>query len=122
MADKEIKVGFEEVKLEALEFFLKQNDSSVEKMLKESLDKMYTKQVPQQVRAFVERNLSESSNEQITAEPVQEATALPQRRRRGQNGTRTTARATETPEMFEEEIPSENHAEGEPQTGMTMSM
>ena len=122
MADKEIKVGFEEVKLEALEFFLAQNDSSVEKQLKESLDKMYTKQVPQQVRAFVERNLSESANEQEVAEPVQETTMTPQRRRRGQNSTRIAARATETPEISGEEIPLENHTEEEIQTEMTMSM
>ena len=53
MADKEIKVGFEEVKLEALEFFLRENSTTVETVLKDHLDKVYEKQVPQQVRKFV---------------------------------------------------------------------
>ena len=49
MAEKEIKIGFSEAKMEALEFFLRENDSTVEKALKEHLDKIYEKHVPQQV-------------------------------------------------------------------------
>ena len=54
MAEREIKIGFPEVKMEALEFFLKENDTTVEKVLREHLDKTYEKSVPQQVRKFVE--------------------------------------------------------------------
>ena len=54
MAEKEIKIGFPETKMEALEFFLRENDTTVEKVLKEHLDKTYEKSVPQQVRKFVE--------------------------------------------------------------------
>ena len=50
MAEREIKIGFPEVKMEALEFFLKENDTTVEKVLREHLDKTYEKSVPQQVR------------------------------------------------------------------------
>ena len=39
MAEREIKIGFPEVKMEALEFFLKENDTTVEKVLREHLDK-----------------------------------------------------------------------------------
>ena len=39
MAEKEIKIGFPETKMEALEFFLRENDTTVEKVLKEHLDK-----------------------------------------------------------------------------------
>ena len=48
MAEREIKIGFPEVKMEALEFFLKENDTTVEKVLREHLDKTYEKSVPQQ--------------------------------------------------------------------------
>lgn len=58
MAEKEIKIGFSEAKMEALEFFLRENDSTVEKALKEHLDKIYEKNVPQQVRKFVESKLA----------------------------------------------------------------
>ena len=40
MAEREIKIGFPEVKMEALEFFLKENDTTVEKVLREHLDKI----------------------------------------------------------------------------------
>lgn len=43
MAEKEIKIGFPETKMEALEFFLRENDTTVEKVLKEHLDKTYEK-------------------------------------------------------------------------------
>lgn len=45
MAEREIKIGFPEVKMEALEFFLKENDTTVEKVLREHLDKTYEKSV-----------------------------------------------------------------------------
>ena len=48
MAEKEIKIGFSEAKMEALEFFLQENNTTVEKVLKEHLDKTYEKSVPQQ--------------------------------------------------------------------------
>lgn len=47
MAEREIKIGFPEAKMEALEFFLKENDTTVEKVLREHLDKTYEKSVPQ---------------------------------------------------------------------------
>ena len=49
MAEREIKIGFPEVKMEALEFFLKENDTTVEKVLREHLDKTYEKSVPQKI-------------------------------------------------------------------------
>lgn len=42
MTEKEIKITFPEAKLEALTFFLmEQNEKSVEELLKGSLDKLY---------------------------------------------------------------------------------
>ena len=57
MTEKEIKITFAEAKLEALTFFLtEQNEKSVEELLKSSLDKLYEKNVPVAVRKFVERD------------------------------------------------------------------
>ena len=53
MAEREIKIWFPEAKMEALEFFLKENDTTVEKVLREHLDKTYEKSVPQQDRKSV---------------------------------------------------------------------
>lgn len=86
MAEKEIKIGFSEAKMEALEFFLRENDSTVEKALREHLDKLYEKSVPQQVRKFVESKLEPQQ------ETVQDG-AEPQRQARGQ-GRRTTRQNT----------------------------
>ena len=83
MAEKEIKIGFSEAKMEALEFFLRENDSTVEKALKEHLDKIYEKHVPQQVRKFVESKLAPEQ------ETVQEEGTETQRQTRGQ-GRRTS--------------------------------
>ena len=63
MAEKEIKIGFPETKMEALEFFLRENDTTVEKVLKEHLDKTYEKSVPQQVRKFVESKMTASAED-----------------------------------------------------------
>lgn len=82
MAEKEIKIGFSEVKMEALEFFLRENNTTVEDVLKEHLDKTYEKNVPQQVRKFVE---SKITPQQETAREGAE----PQRQGRGQ-GRRTS--------------------------------
>lgn len=46
MAEREIKIGFPEVKMEALEFFLKENDTTVEKVLREHLVRPLRKVCP----------------------------------------------------------------------------
>lgn len=69
MAEREIKIGFPEVKMEALEFFLKENDTTVEKVLREHLDKTYEKSVPQQVRKFVESKMIPQTEEPPRMKP-----------------------------------------------------
>lgn len=82
MADKEIKITFPDVKMEALEFFLRENNEDVESVLKIHLDKTYEKAVPAQVRKFVESKLaSQEAAEQGSAET--EAAAGGERTRRG---------------------------------------
>ena len=122
MAEKEIKIGFSEAKMEALEFFLRENDSTVEKALREHLDKLYEKSVPQQVRKVVESKLEPQQ------ETMQEG-AEPQRQTRGQ-GRRTTRQnaARETvSEQTESGIQTADEGEvretgQEQESGMTMSM
>ena len=58
MAEKEIKITFAGEKLEALSFFLaEQGGKTVEELLKSHLDKSYEKNVPAQVRKFVESRM-----------------------------------------------------------------
>lgn len=122
MADKEIKVRFEEVKLEALEFFLRENNTTVETVLREHLDKVYEKQVPQQVRKFVERNMNAQAEEQQNNTTVQEPAAPQPRRRRSQNAARANAQVSENPGGQNPENVVEQHSEEEPETGMAMVM
>ena len=122
MAEKEIKIGFSEAKMEALEFFLQENNTTVEKALKEHLDKIYEKTVPQQVRKFVESKLEPQQ------ETVQEG-AEPQRQGRGQgrrNTRQNVARET-VPEQAESSIQTADGGEVQEteqvqESGMVMSM
>lgn len=49
-----ITLSFEEDKLEALEIFLKKDNSSVQKKMEETLKKLYEEVVPEPVREFVD--------------------------------------------------------------------
>lgn len=97
MADKNIIVTFPEEKEEALNFFLKKKDESIETELKNYLDKVYEKVVPLQVRDYVEnrgddlameiREEQESDEEVTTAEVAvkEQSVEAPIRKRRGPN-------------------------------------
>ncbi len=63
MAEREIKITFPEPKMQALEFFLKEKNMTVEQVLNQHMDKAYEKTVPQQVRNFVERDTAEQEAE-----------------------------------------------------------
>ena len=51
----EITLSFEEEKLEALEFSLRKERSSVQKKMQEELAALYEKSVPEAVREYLER-------------------------------------------------------------------
>ena len=51
----EITLSFEEEKLEALEFSLRKEKSSVQKKMQEELAALYEKTVPEAVREYLER-------------------------------------------------------------------
>lgn len=49
-----LTLSFEEDKLEAMEIFLKKENSSVQKKMEEALKKLYEEVVPEAVREYVE--------------------------------------------------------------------
>ena len=55
MKKVEITISFEEEKLEALEFSLKKEKSSVQKKIQEELAALYEKSVPEAVQEYLER-------------------------------------------------------------------
>ena len=76
MAEKEVKITFAGEKLEALSFFLaEQGGKTVEELLKSHLDKSYEKNVPAQVRKFVERGWKSHSRQQIRSRNPREREA-----------------------------------------------
>lgn len=121
MAEKEIKIGFPEVKTEALEFFLRENDTSVEKVLKEHLDKTYEKSVPQQVRKFVESKMTAPAEDAGQSEGVNRR----QTRGQGRRGIRQNA-AGETVQEQErgdvQQAEEQEVQEPEQAGGMAMEM
>ena len=55
MKTVEIMISFEEEMLEALEFSLRKEKSSVQKKMQEELAALYEKSVPETVREYLER-------------------------------------------------------------------
>lgn len=64
MAEKQITVSYGALKLQALEFYMKEEGNSIEAALKEQLDKLYQKNVPKQVQEFLEKGPLENGNVQ----------------------------------------------------------
>ena len=93
MAEKEIKITFAGEKLEALSFFLaEQGGKTVEELLKSHLDKSYEKNVPAQVRKFVEsrmETLQETANQE---QESQRTGGTRQQRASGRRGRDTDIR------------------------------
>lgn len=104
MTEKEIKIGFPEVKMEALEFYLQESSTTVEQVLKEHLDKIYEKNVPLQVRKFVESKMDTTKAEHVEAEETtQRQTRGQGRRSTRQEETRVAVQETESAEQQEME-------------------
>ena len=55
MKKVEITISFEEEMLEALEFSLRKEKSSIQKKMQEELAALYEKSVPEAVREYLER-------------------------------------------------------------------
>lgn len=122
MAEQEIKIEFSEVKMEALEFFLRENNTTVETVLKEHLDKTYEKSVPQQVRKFVESKIT--PRQEAVQEIVEQQR---QTRGSGRRSARQNATREIVPEQSDSSIPSAEETEvreagQEQENGMSMVM
>lgn len=90
MADKEIKITFPEEKMEALAFFLGEQNEKVESVLTAHLDKTYEKCVPQQVRKFVDSRIAAAQEGNAQEIRGQRQTREPGRRA-GRQGARQNA-------------------------------
>lgn len=119
MAEKEIKISFPDVKMEALVYFLKQKNETVEEVLKAHLDKTYEKNVPQPVRDFMESKLTDQTEEQPPNNVVQRQT-----RGQGRRARQETAREAESVQENAgvQETADEGSPEQEQDGGMTMVM
>ena len=119
MAEKEIKIGFPETKMEALEFFLRENDTTVEKVLREH----YEKSVPQQVRKFVESKMTASAEDAGQSEDSSQRQTRGQGRRgTRQNTARESVQEQEDSGVQPEQEAVEQESWQEQDSGMVMSM
>ena len=64
--DKLVKIRVPESKAKALEFFLKQKQTSIETELTKSILSIYERFVPKEVRAYVDGTKPESSDKSKT--------------------------------------------------------
>jgi hypothetical protein len=119
MSATELKIPFPSERLDALRFFMDKKQQTVERELKDYLNKTYERLVPANVREYVESRLEPEEAQVQTAEPQQapaprERQPRPSRRQREQT-------AAEAPPVQEPQTETEGPAEEETQ-GMTMSM
>lgn len=75
MAEMEVKVSYGALKMQALEFYMAQENRKIEDELKEHLDKLYQKNVPKQVQEFLEKGPLDAE-EQGAVVPVETAGAV----------------------------------------------
>lgn len=130
MADREIKITFPEKKMEALVFFLGEQNEKIEEVLTTHLDKTYEKYVPQQVRKFVDSQIAAAQEEAPVRAPRaqwQPGESRETGRRNARQGTRQNASRQEAPRAESETVAQENEAaqsvaEPEEMPGMSMGM
>lgn len=120
MAEKEIKISFPEAKMEALEFFLKENNTTVPEALREQLDKICEKNVPQQVKKFVEREVP--PRQEVQEESVPQRPARGGRRSGRQNADSETVPEQNNPGVQTADDAQIQETGQEQVSGMTMAM
>lgn len=119
MSTTELKIPFPSERLDALRFFMKKKDQTIEQELKDYLNKTYERLVPVNVREYVESRLELEATQEQTAETQaapapRERQSRTSRRQREQAATEAPASQVAQPEVegpIEEETP-----------GMIMSM
>lgn len=126
MSDKEIKITFPEEKMEALAFFLGEQNEKVESVLTAHLDKTYEKCVPQQVRKFVDSRIAVAQEGNAQESRGQRQTREPGRRAGRQSARQNAAAQEEGAVPTESERPEQTATAAESMeeesTGMSMGM
>ncbi len=130
MADREIKITFPEKKMEALVFFLGEQNEKIEEVLTVHLDKTYEKYVPQQVRKFVDSQIAAAQEEAPIPVPrAQRQTREPRetgrrnaRQGTRQNASREEAHSTQSEVEVQENEPVQSVTEPEETPAMSMGM
>lgn len=122
MADKEIKITFPEEKMEALVFFLGEQNEKVEDVLKAHLDKTYEKSVPAQVRKFVESRIPAAEEESVQGQRGQRPAREPGRRSGRQSVRQTAQERTEPVQTAQEDVQTGPEEETASENTMSMGM
>jgi len=125
MANREIKITFPEVKMEALVFFLQEANTNVEAVLREHLDKTYEKMVPVAVRKFVESKLNDLNSTEVQEDTVRttgESTRPRGRRTRQERLQAETVNEAVEEGILSEEVQPQGIEEQDEPAGMVMNM
>ena len=69
MEKSEITIVFDNVRLEALEFYLKKENTTVQKRMNEALTELYERIVPEAVREFLDRKAPPPARPKRPARP-----------------------------------------------------
>lgn len=123
-----LQVTFQKEKLEALRFYMKEKDLTVEGELQKHISSIYEKYVPSATRRYLERNDNEQDNQTETTAPISESSSEITPRATSNRGRRRTERVqSEQAEVPIETINAEEIEASPEQTvdenqGMVMSM
>lgn len=72
MEKSEIKVVFDNVRLEALEFYLKKENTTIQKRMDEALRQLYESAVPEAVREYLDSRAAPPSKSKRPSRPSPE--------------------------------------------------
>ena len=86
MSKLDITLTFDDEKLDALEFYLKKENSTVQKRMDEALRKLYEEMVPEAVREFVDRKAPPPPRPKRPAKPPAPKPAPENKNEEGSDG------------------------------------
>lgn len=123
MRKTELQILFPTEKLDALRFFMEKKELTIERELKDFLDKTYEKVVPAHVREYVESRIDQEPTQEQTPETeAQEQEQQPESQRQPRQTRRQREQAAaESAPVLDSQGEDAAPAEEENQ-GMSMSM
>ena len=77
MSKIEVTLTFDDEKMEALEFYLRKENATVQKRMDEALRRLYEETVPEEVREFVDRKSPPPPRSKRSAKPPAPKPASP---------------------------------------------